>query len=277
MPTLLLKFYVYLTRTNQVMRNFEGPLFHRWLPDGENDAIVLATGTADATLKVWFERRGYTDDRFITYDITRKEVDSAIIPMQAALVAGSLFGSLEIRGLAAEEVASLRDNNIGEQNYIRLGIRVVNTLIYPPVARFINTLRTKYGQYWIREYDKWDSSRSLGRYCKLLRLQWSLDQGDTWFDFIPDQPIAKASIFFGHDDDFRQYLTKDDWKDLAQLSQEKYEPSLAASILTRALQFFDEDDYKYALIEGVTALELSLTYYIRSHLKISPSLANLKI
>jgi hypothetical protein len=46
------------------------------------------------------------------------------------------------------------------------------------------------------------------------------------------------------------------YKDLAQLSREKYEPSLASSILTRAYQFFDEEDFKYALIEGVTALEL---------------------
>src|SRR2546423_8090993 len=104
MPTLLLKFCIYLGQ--DIMRNFEGPLFHRWLPDGEKDALILETGTPNTTLKVWFERRGYVDDRHIKYDITRKEVDSAIIPTQAALVAGSLFGSLEIQGLTEEEVAS---------------------------------------------------------------------------------------------------------------------------------------------------------------------------
>lgn len=273
MPTLLLKFYIYLRRTNEVMRDFEGPLFHRWLPDGEKDAIVLDTGTPNTTLKVWFERRGFVNDRFIEFDVTRKEVDSAITPMQAALVAGSLFGSLEMQGLTEGELAAFRNNNQGDHSYITLGDRVVNNLIYPPVARFINTLRTKYGQYWIREFEKWDSRReSLGGYCIFLRLKWSLDQGATWFDFIPDNPIRRTIATFGTEESFRQYLTQEDWKDLAQLSQEKYEPSLAAFFLSRAQQLLDEENFRYALIEGITALELAVSESIKSRLQTDDEL-----
>lgn len=280
MPALLLKFYIYLRRQD-VMRNFEGPLFHRWLPDGEKDAIFLNTGVSKTELKVWFERRGFVNDGIIEFDVTRKEVDSAIIPTQAALVVGSLFGSLELQELTKEEITSLLENKIGEPDYKALGERVVNMLIYPSVSRFINTLRTKYGQYWIHELREWNSRHeTLGAYCIFIRLKWSLDQGATWFDFIPDDPIRRTIVTFGTEESFRQYLTEEDWKGLAQLSREKYEPSLASSILTRAHQFFDEEDFKYALIEGVTALELSLKYYIRFNLKTStplPILENMRL
>src|SRR5579864_6811086 len=190
MPTLLLKFYVYLKRL-YAMRNFEGPLFHRWLPDGEKDALVLDVGTENALLKVWFERRGFLEGGLIQYDVTRKEVDPAVIATQAALTAGSLFGSLEIQGLTEEEVTPIRENKIGDASYITLGDRVINKLIYPSVNRFITTLRGKYGQYWIRELPKWDSRNgTLGAYCHSLLLKWSLDQGATWSDFLPDQPMA---------------------------------------------------------------------------------------
>ena|SRR5579864_7710754 len=156
MQTLFLKFYVYLGRQD-FMRKFDGPLFHRWLPDGEKDAINLDTGTPEVTLKVWFERRGFVGEKLIKYDVTRKEVDSAIIPTQAALVAGSLFGLLEIQGLAEEKVTPIRENRIGDAIYVAFGDQVVNKLICPSVSRFINILRGKYGQYWLRELRKWDS------------------------------------------------------------------------------------------------------------------------
>src|SRR6266851_1720861 len=213
MPTLLLKFYVYLGRQD-VMRNFEGLLFHRWLPNGEEDALILDTETPNTKLKVWFEQRGYVNDRFIKFDVTRKEVDPAIIPTQAALVAGSLFGLLEVLEPTEEEVSSLLENKIGDPSYKALGDRVINRLMHPPVTRFINTLRTKYGQYWIREFEKWDSrDENLGGHCISLRLKWSLDQGETWSDFIPDEPMRYMTAVGGTNESFRQYLTKEDWED----------------------------------------------------------------
>lgn len=273
MPTLLLKFYIYLRRTNQVMRDFEGPLFHRWLPDGEKDAIILNTGILNSTLKVWFERRGFVDDGLIKFDVTRKEVDSTIIPTQAALVAGSLFGLLEIQEPTPAEIASLLENRTGDPTYKALGDRVVNKLIYPPVSRFIDTLRTKYGQYWIRELHNWDSRNgTLGAYCHSLLLKWSLDDGATWSDFIPDEPMVYTTVMVGTVESFRKYLTQEDWKDLAQLSSQKYEPPLASLFLSRASQLLDEEDYKYALIEGITALELAVSEAIKPKLLVDDNL-----
>lgn len=66
-----------------------------------------------------------------------------------------------------------------------------------------------------------------------------------------------------------EYLTQRDWQDLAKAAEGVYEPSLAASLLIRAHQFADEGKYKYALIEGVSALEIALREYIRRTLDAS--------
>ncbi|MEM3648523.1 MAG: hypothetical protein QW506_05095 [Thermoproteota archaeon] len=275
MPTLLLRFTIILEdySLQTVSRNY-GPLFHRWLPDGEKDAIVLDTNDSNAKLKVWFERRGFVDNGWIKFDYARREVDPEIIPMQAILDAGPLEGLLEIQELSEEQVAPLRENKTGDELYIALGKRVVEKLIFPPVSRFLNILRTSYGQHWIRKLEKWDSRKeSLGNYCDMeLNLKWSLDGGKAWKPFIPDARIQRVTVRVMGPSEFSEYLTEEDWKELAKLTQERFEPSFAAFVLVQAHQFFDQGNLKHAFIEGVSALELALNEFIRQKLHGSDSL-----
>jgi len=247
---------------------FNGPLFHRWLPDGEKDAINLYTGFPNSKLKIWFERRGFVEDQFIKFDVTRKEVDPAIIPMQAALCAGPLFGLLEIQDMTDHEAMCLSKQLTEDSIYVTLCEKIVDKIIQQSVSAFIDTLRTKYGQYWIREPEGLDyKRRSLNNRCYLLRLQWSLDAGTTWFNLTPNANTAATNCTFiiGTNNEFIQYVTQKDWGNLAVLSQEGYNPPLGAFILSRARQQLEEENYKYALIEGVLALEISLTYFIRNN------------
>lgn len=265
MWTLLLKFRIGSERRT-ITAGFlgGGPLFHRWLPDGERDAIVLDTGDSNADLKVCFERRGFVDDGWIRFDYERQEVDPEVIPTQAVLGAGPLIGSLEIRGLPGEQITPVRENDIGDAGYVALGKRVVKNLLYPHVDRFLSILRANYGQYWIPELQRWDSrKRSLGDYCKwILDLRWSLDGGETWAPFVPDMPrrAPEAEITLEY---YRQYLTKQDWHDLAGAFAEGYEPPNAALILARAHGFFDQGDIRQAIIEGVSALEVAISGFMR--------------
>jgi len=267
MPDLLLKFYVFLDQQRN-WRKFDGPLFHRWLPDGETNAIDLYTGFPNTRLKVWFERRGYVEDEMIQFDITRKEVDPAIIPTQAALCAGPLFGLLEVQDITDDEATCLSKQLTEDPIYVTLCRTLLDKIIQPCVSRFIDTLRIKYGQYWIRESEGLDyKKRSLSNRCYLLRLQWSLDSGATWFNLTPNAKTAftHVTVIGGREKDFQQYLTQKDWEDLAVLSQKEFNPPLGAFILSRARQLFEEENYKYALIEGVLALEISLTYFIKKN------------
>ena len=254
-----------------------GPLFHRWLPDGEKHAIVLDTGDSNAKLKVWFERFGFVDSSsgYIRFNYQRREVDPKIIPMQAILEAGPLIGILEIQGLSEEQLDPIQENKVGDSLYIAVGKEVVKKLIVPPVARFLDILRTNYGQYWIRKLERWDSRKeSLGSYCRSqLRLKWSLDGGKTWKRFLPDRQEGRLTATIGRS--FREYLTEEDWGELAKAVGEKYEPSLAAFALSRTNQFLNQGNLKQALVEGVSALEIALDEFIRQKFHGANSLLGL--
>lgn len=268
MLRLMLKFEIDLEENSVSVLRHYGPQFHRWLPDGEKDAIILKTRDSSADLKVWFERSGYVDRGFIKYDSKRREVDPEIVPKQAVLDAGSLKGLLEIQGFSEEELVPLRENKVGHARYIALGKKVVK-LICPPVSQFLSIIRTNYGQYWVPEFEAWDSrKRSIGGYChSILRLQWSLDEGKTWSRFIPDLPVGTVGVQIYLDRSYSEFISQSDWREIALAIRKGYRPSGAALILARAHQLLDEGNLKHAFIEGVSALELALSEFARRDLR----------
>ncbi len=271
METLLLKFCIRLeVDFKQWGPRAHGPYFHRWLPNGKEDALVLNTGDPSAKLVVWFERLGFKRDEEIIFDYKRREVDAEAMRKQGVIEAGPLWGSLEVTKISQEELAALKGNKSGDSNYIALGKRILQ-LICPPVSRFLNVIRVNYGQYWVKELEKWDSRKeSLGRYCgsKInLGLEWSLDGGEIWTKFEPDQPSATLTVVMSLDRDFTDYLSLQDWQEIEQAVNEGYEPSLAALLATRAHQLADQGNLKHALIEGVSALEVGVEDFMRQALK----------
>ena len=268
MPILLLKFRIRLEERDPSTHYLNhGPLFHRWLPDGEKDAIVLDTSDPNSQLKIWFERWGFkTADGFIEFDHRRQEVNPDTVLTQAILDAGPLMGLLRIQGLLVEKLVCLPANKVGDSHYMDIGKEVVS-LIQVPVVRFLDVLRTNYGQYWICRLEKWDSRElSLGAYCRRLNLEWSLDEGKTWAPFVPDNPTVQLTVTIMKDQDFLAYLTKDDWQELGLASPQRYTPSLSANLLASSHQFLDQDNLKHAFIEGVSALEIALGDFIRQKL-----------
>jgi hypothetical protein len=175
-----------------------GPIFHRWLPDGEADALVLDTPDANARLKVWFDRTGYletADGNLIRFDPSRREVDPEIVAEQAMLDAGPIRGLLTIELFDPVIVQVLRDNRTNDDEYVAFGKRVVK-LLYEPLATAIEVLRIRYGQYWIAPLERWDSrTRTLGAYCiSVLHLEYTLDEDLDWRKFLPDDPIQHAYL-----------------------------------------------------------------------------------
>lgn len=266
MPKLLIKFYVSLYGSGRT-----GPLFHRWLPDGKNDALSLKVLDNNAHLKVWFERRGFVDNGFIKFNWERRDFDPDIMVKQGVLDAGHLVGMLELNGLTDKQVASLNEYsyekehaNEDDEEYMQLGKRVVN-LIQPPVTKMIDVIRSNYGQYWIPRLEEWDSRQgSLGYYCRqTLETKWSLDEGSTWQNFVPSRLVTPRNVFVLRDVVFEDYLTQKDWNDIGELINEGFEPRTAATLLTRAYQLKERGELKYAFIEGVSALELAIGEYLR--------------
>ena len=194
------------------------PVFHRWLPDGEKDALSFDTKDPNITSKIWFERWGEVEHGMIEYRPGKREYDPALISKQGYLVAGPLFGLLSIDNISEEDAALLRENKTSDPGYIRLGKKVVQDQISPQIARFIRILRITYGQYWLQQFEGWDSRVvDIGTYCRnRLRLRWSLDGGATWSPFAPEpEDRYYRSVATGPSvASLREYLTKEDWETL---------------------------------------------------------------
>ncbi|MDP3112366.1 MAG: hypothetical protein Q8M71_09730 [Thermodesulfovibrionales bacterium] len=267
MSTLLIKFKVLL---DSDFSDNHGALFHRWLPNGEEDAILLDTGDSNTTLKVWFERWGIVDKGHIKYDGSLKQVDSEIMTQQAILEGGPLRGLLEIRNLRDEDLALFAERSDKNDEYYSLVKKVIKKLIYLPLSNFIKILRTNYGQYWLKELEKWDSrEESLPTYCdSKLHIEISLDNGKSWGSFFPSiiDLSLKLSWNIIQAKTYAKYLTRDDWQSIQKLITEKYVPTYAAEILMRAYQLYDQGNLKHAIVEGVTAFEVAISEFIKNRL-----------
>jgi len=279
MTTLLLKFRIDFWRPDGIFAiEHQWPVFHRWLPDGEKDALSFDMKDPNIALKIWFERWGVVQSGLIEYRGEKQEFDPAIIPTQGYLVGGPLFGLLIIDNIPDENIDFLQENKNSDQSFINLGKRVVQDLICPQVSRFIKILRIKYGQYWLQQFEGWDARVvDIGTYCRdTLRLQWSPDEGVTWSPFVPEPKERYISVVWtgASVSSLREYITEDDWKELATLVRDGYEPSLASTLLAQTHRLLDQENWKQALIEGCTALEVAIDEYIRQRMGSDTKLYN---
>jgi hypothetical protein len=268
MPKLFIRFGFYLTDYDpDIQRDPEGPLFHRWLPNGEEDALIVDVPNESASIKFWFERRGYIEGKKIIYDSQRKEVQDDLIPLQTILNAGALRGQIELKNVSKTALNAVIGSKIGNKSYEALGKKVINKLLVPEANRFINILKYRYGQYWLSwDLNTWDSRvMSLGRYCNENNLEWSAD-GDEWTDFIPNQQKTAPITLHDRGIDYSHFLAEGDWNEIGELLSTRFEHPFGAEVLYRAHRLRSESRMKYALIEAVTALEIILDWYYRSHL-----------
>lgn len=238
-----------------------GVLFHKWLPNGDLDGIILLDQES-VRLKVWFDRCGFVDKGFIRFDGKRREVEPGIMARQGKLEAGPLRGVLELHRIPEHELKAVRDNLLGSPEYISLAKNIVN-LLSPRLTRLVRILRSNYGQYWLRETVDWDSRiQSLGYYCARLSLSWSVD-GTTWGKFQPEIPSVK----FAHTAvPFQEFLAEPDWNELGKVFVSGYDPPLAAVLLSRTNELLQEGNLRHAFVEGVSALEVALQAFVKTQL-----------
>lgn len=261
---ILLRFFIHL-ENHDIEFSPHGPLFHRYMPDGNTEAITLDAGDSNFILKVWLERRGFVDSGMIKFDYKKREVDPTVISRQAVLDGGPLSCLLEINGISEQQVALIRDNKLGDGDFIKLG-KIIAQKIEPPLNNFLNIIRVKYAQYWIRMLEPFDSRRSsIGGYFQSLQTDCSVDDGKTWSQFVPDQPRQSATIMMGGN--FHYYLSQEDWSVVKTISNDKFDPSIAMNCLIQSHQYADQGSLKHAIIEGVTALELSIEEFFQKKLE----------
>jgi len=269
MPALLLRFAIVLENSSIAPHDplsgerRHGPLFHKWLPDGERDGLDLNVDETDAELRVWFEQNGFVEMGRVKFDYERKELDARIISEHPVLDAGPLIGMLRLSNVPEDVLEAIQDNRAGDSAYVAFGRRVVQ-LLTGPLTRFLDVLRTNYGQYWISELKDWNPrDQNLGSFFSLvIQTKWSIDEGVTWGDFLPEAPE-----FFGAGRgatvNYDELLTRLDWRELQKTLSEGYEPKLGARLLTSTHELIEREDLRGAAIQGMMALQVALNEFMQ--------------
>ena len=274
MGKLIIKFVVPLERDDlEGISSRHGPLFHRWLPDGENDEISIKRQSKNVRVKLWFERCGYINDRgWISFDYKRREIDSDTLSRQAKVDAGPLYGKIFIKDLKSEEVKAVVENKLDDEEYIKVGKKITK-IINKDIIPFINYLRNHCGQYWVKELHPWNSqAESLGSYFMRISAKWSVDESAEWQKFLPDKLESRAVVTINLDSDYSPYLSKDNWLSLESFNPEQCNDSLSIKLLSRAHQLNDEGNIRQSFVEGVTSLELALNEFFQKRVNLGKSL-----
>lgn len=238
----------------------QGPIFHRWLPDGRQDAVCLPGAEDDTTVHFWFERYGRLEGSMIVFDKKHRDVDPTVMDRQGKLEAGPLFFSVEIEDPPSDEVEAVQADRCDSPEYERLGKRVVKKNLDPLARRFLQVLRFNFGQYWLEDWPSWDSREmSLGNYCHLLSMKWQIPPKRKLRPFIPTSR-TRAPITLRADvgSNWSEYLSKADWRNLGSVIREGAEPSIAVRVLMRAHELLEQGELRAGVIECATALEIAV-------------------
>lgn len=269
---LLLNFTVHLDNheIDQLVRP-EGPLFHKWLPNGRADAIVVPTSDDRNRLELWFERRGYLSESFIRYDKKRNEVDVEVMKRQDHLDAGQLWGECQYAHVTTAELKAVREDKESAEEYVELAKRIVKFL-HAPVSAFIDLLRTQYGQYWLPELPSWDSrTQSIGSYCATtLWLEWREKADQPWRKFRPTQLSHTLTIQPLPGRAGEEYLTEEDWRRIQQTFSPVESVPLALRLLGRAHELRDAGHESEAFVQAATAAEVAVEHFLATRTKNLP-------
>jgi hypothetical protein len=240
----------------------EGPLFHRWLPDGEKDAIRLSNDDSVDELDVWFERRMQLNNGYLQWTGVDDDFDADVMRRQGRLDAGWLIGELKLAGISSATVTALKaskDDATSAETppYVQLGKRVVK-YVQPLLSQFLRVLRDQYGQYWLRSLEPWNSQdESLGSYCRQLRLKWFDEQQQQWNEFVPTPEKVRLTIVSDLRK-FKQFLTAEDWGKLRNGGARQTLP-IGAELLARAARLLHEGEHRLAFVEASSAVETVVT------------------
>ena len=236
-----------------------GPLFHRWLPNGRQDALFLNTRIPHTKLEVWFERWGYTGfANMIEFDPERKEVNEDLMKSQGKLNAGHLHGLLQIDNISNEQMDVLKRGQEDGDIYKHLG-QTIQKAIYDPIAHLLSLLKIRYGQYWINGIEKWNSTKeSIGSYCMDLNIHWFCGDTREWKRFGANDLKRVDTAIMPDLKDFKLFLSKDDWDNIPEILKHYRPESIAGKSMSRAHEYLGRGELRYAIIDAVTALELAL-------------------
>lgn len=201
-------------------------------------------------------------------------------------------------------VSAIRELDTASVERWKLSQDVITHIIFPYASHLVDVLRIHYGQYWLAHPypPKFDSEQDnpigdefalrrlrfwVRQYCQhVLHLKFRVSQDEEWCDyFADDQNPWGDTDFYGSPDyvdqgivRYREYVSPSDLADIERRVAEDIargnEITMAGKVLAHAYELVQQQQFNYALIEAVMALELAIGEFVQSHPpKTTPSMS----
>lgn len=232
--------------------NAPAMIFSRWMPQDEDEFIVVQEG--NATLRLWF-------DRSCWHNVTHAGGD---LPDHVNVLVDRVFADVTLRDLSEglihyiELTASEPHPPEGpyQQEYRELGQKVYSmTLTY--LNRLISYARSMKGQYWLQEYPL-NKAEGLYAVNLVFKARVLIDSG--WVRWFPDvRQLVIGRV--GGCQDRERFIDKDSWSQVKEFVTSKRRTSLVWELLAGAEWLAGTGHRRSALTEATTALEAAISEF----------------
>lgn len=237
--------------TISMLLEFDSPLvFHKWIPDGEQDAIVFDNG--DLKLRIWFDVKCATWASPATREELSRTVNVHLYRAHVTAVCDisvALAMHLQKKSLS-QPIAP--DSNV-ETEYNALG-RSVHQAVAQRVNRLIEYAFSSKGQYWARRVH-FDEDNPGQFFTKTQAIAFLADNRK--FRFCPDNVIRIAVSL----SDQQRSISPSDWDDIKRFVVNNSSTPIVGNLLARARELAGEGYERASILEAVSALEIRLNKF----------------
>lgn len=234
--------------------------FSHWLPLGKEQGITIDERGLE--ILIWFDLQSTWWASQPTEDDLKNNVNVlahyALCQVTVRGIEPNLSNYVAKRGYDKPNDSV---NDAHENQYTELGNRVIKT-VFSRFNRLIAYARVEKGQFWLVEYDLEEGRDN--NFFRSLEAKAKIDDGDT-FGF---NPVCMKPIVI-HMVEEKRYISETEWSKVIEFVVGNERPSLTLELLSRANQLAKHGFARSALIEAVTALEISVSDFAISNGKLA--------
>jgi hypothetical protein len=232
-------------------------IFYKWIPKKDVNAILVSKNNKTAKIYVDtscignFDEKTHNINNWINVKVSKLKVDVDVSDVDDELIR-FIFNERDRRKqIHYDKQPYDEDFKNLQVKYQKLGEEVYD-LALTVFNRFISYARNIKGQHWHieKKYNDYDfiatAQINNGDF-----IPWcpSLDNGVTVLVTMPNEDIS---------------IHKEDWGNIAQYIQSTQRPKLTLELLANSRNLFDSGNFRSAVIEAVTALEVAVSKFGKS-------------
>ena len=233
-------------------------IFYKWIPKKDVNAILVSKGNKTAKIYadescIWRSDKETIKDinNLVNVTVSKLKVDVDVCDIDDELLS-FIFNERDRRKqIHYDKQPCDEEFNHFQARYENLGGEVYE-LAFSVFNRFLSYARNIKGQYWHSEKKYHD--------CDFIATA-QIDNGDL-FRWCPSLDNKVTILVTKDDEDI--YIHKDDWQRIAQYIQSKHRPKLTLELLANSRNLFDSGNFRSAVIEAVTALEVAVAKFGKS-------------